>query len=187
MGLDPSVPEIPTLKSDIEQAEDVLRQLPLNDIANSLLRASDAAGRVLSSPEIPQLLKSLVSVADDAGLLLEEVRGEVRPALAHAAEAGEAATRTLTRAQDALGEVEQLAKDADHLATSDLHAALRSAGLAANHTTALIDNANGLLAPGSAPRADLESSLRNLATATRSLRSVVDQLDRKPNALIMGR
>jgi paraquat-inducible protein B len=187
VGLDPSVPEIPTLKSDIEQAEDVLRKLPLDEIANSLLRTSDAAGRVLSSPEIPQLLRSLLSLADGAGSLVEEVRGEVKPALAQVTETGDAATRTLKRAQDTLGEIAQLAKDADHLATSDLRTTLRSADLMAKETTAVLADADSILAPGSAARADFEASLKNLAAATRSLRSVADQLDRKPNALIMGR
>ena len=45
-----------------------------------------------------------------------------------------------------------------------------------------------MLAPSPSPqRADLNETLRNLAAASRSIRSLADQLDRKPNSLVVGR
>jgi paraquat-inducible protein B len=45
----------------------------------------------------------------------------------------------------------------------------------------------GVLAPRSPLRQDTEATMRNLASASASLRSLAAQLDRNPNAIILGR
>jgi paraquat-inducible protein B len=44
-----------------------------------------------------------------------------------------------------------------------------------------------MLAPRSPLRQDMEATMRNLASASQSLRSLTAELERNPNAVILGR
>src|SRR5215471_2619201 len=77
LGLDPTVPELPTipsdmdqLKSSIQQALADLRKLPLETILNEVLTVLRRAGTLLETPELRQALVTLRDVMIDARQLL---------------------------------------------------------------------------------------------------------------------
>ena len=64
-------------------------------------------------------------------------------------------------------------------------ASASDAALAATQKT--VAAAGTLVAQNSQQRADLDELLRNLTIASESIRSFAEQIDRNPNAVIMGK
>jgi paraquat-inducible protein B len=171
-GLDKSMPEIPTIKSDIEQLKDVLSRLPLENLVASFAKAADHLSTVLSSPEIPAILASVAAGTEDAHQLIAELRSNRGPLV---------------------GLVTNILKGADEATVAlrgtlaELHGPIQTADAAMRRAERTLASTEGILAPTSPQRADLNETLRNLSAASRSIRSLADQLDRRPNALVVGR
>lgn len=72
-------------------------------------------------------------------------------------------------------------------AHDDLGLLLANAVGSLEKTDKVLSDIDGLMGPNSAQRYDIDQSLKNLAAATRSLRAVAEQLDRKPNSLVLGK
>jgi hypothetical protein len=71
--------------------------------------------------------------------------------------------------------------------STDGRATFTAATDALNRATKLLTDANSLVSTSSAQRYDINEILRNLAATTRSLRSLSAELDRKPNAVLLGK
>ena len=69
----------------------------------------------------------------------------------------------------------------------ELARALRTADQALRSANALFLSANGLVAPGSRDRDDIDAALRDLASTMSSLRDVSRAIDRNPSVLLSGR
>ena len=86
--------------------------------------------------------------------------------------------------------VGHLVTDADQRTgqvAGDLHTLFGAADRTLTEGQATLGDVRTLVAPRSAMIQDVQSLLRSLAAAAASLRSFADQVDRNPNALLMGR
>jgi paraquat-inducible protein B len=180
VGADPSTVEIPTSQSDIEKLKKTLTELPLTEIAASAHKLLVDADRVLTSEDIPKLLQSLVGLADRFQTLATDARGELHST-------GEASRETLVTAQKALAEMRTTLTTANQLLTTDTREAIKAATAALQNAQKTLADANSLVAPNSPQRYDIDQALRNLAATTRSLRVLADELQRRPNAVVMGK
>jgi len=70
---------------------------------------------------------------------------------------------------------------------AEMRGPIQAAEAAMRRAERTLASTEGILAPTSPQRADLNETLRNLAAASRSIRSLADLLDHKPNALVVGR
>lgn len=195
------LPEIPTIKSQTEQLKEVLGRLPLEKLTASALSAIESADKVLNSPEIPALLKNLVEASASA----EDAIGSLRDT---ATTIGTDAIRTLTAVRAASEEAGRMFADArtavreanglfgdargtikltNEVLASNVKPALKSAETAMGQAERTLANINTLVAPNTAQRGDIDHVLRNLASASRALRSLMEELERRPNAIITGR
>ena len=165
LGLDKSTPEIPTVKSEIEHLKDVIGRLPLEQLVASITNTVDAMNNILTSPDIPAILASIAAGSGEAHQLVAELRADRAPLVALAT---------------------NILKNADEAAVI-LRGTLQVADVAMRRADRTLAGTEGIFAPTSPQRADLNETLRNTAAASRSLRSLADQLDRKPNALVIGR
>jgi paraquat-inducible protein B len=172
VGLDKSTPEIPTVKSDIEHFKDVIGRLPLEHLVTSISQTVDTINKVLSSPEILATLASTAAATEEAHQLVAELRRDREPLVAMATSILKNTDEATVMLRGTLGE---------------LRGPIQAAEAALRRADRTLTSADGILAPGSAQRADINEMLRNLAAASRSIRSVADQLERKPNALVVGR
>jgi paraquat-inducible protein B len=215
LGLDPTVPEVPTipsdmdqLKSSIQQAMADLRKLPLETILNEVLVMVKRANTLLDVPELKQALVELSAVMTNTRQLLataDHQVGSLGPKLAGTAEI---ASKTLLDAQrlirDVDGQVAPLAGGAKETLTSAKEAltAARSAlGQAQKSLVTLTEAATPVLkqadrtlagtaaltGPDSAVLNDLSRTLRALDEAARSIRALAGALERNPEMLIRGR
>lgn len=118
---------------------------------------------VLQNLNTEEFSRSITDAADQIALLLES--GELES--------------TLLAMQSALAQSEET------LSTYDLEEGqLAETVLQLNR---LLANGNGLIAPESAARYELQSLLRELRQTAKSLRTFVNYLERNPNALLTGR
>ena len=84
LGLDPTVPELPTipsdmdqLKSTVQQAMAELRKLPLEAILNDVMAMLTRINTLLETPQLKQALVSLAAVMTDARQLLAHADTQV--------------------------------------------------------------------------------------------------------------
>ncbi len=193
-GLPASVTEIPSVQSDLETLRTALSNLPLDQIATSLLQVLSRADELLAEPEWRSALGALAGGLEQ----FERLMGTVNE-----------------RSQPLLGDVGRLAKETE-AAIVVLQAELKAAGAdlrgvlgkidgevrplsarvqgamtaaekalkQADTTLRMVDTALDTRSP---LRSNLEQTLANLSVASKSLRSFADQLDRSPNILITGR
>lgn len=200
-GRDNKLPEIPTIKSQTEQLKEVLGRLPLEKLATSALSAIESADRILNSPEIPALLKTLVEAADSAGEAVDSMRDAARnigpgaiEALTSIRAAADEASRMFADARTAVREANGLFGDArgtvrlaNDVIASNVRPALKSAEAAMSQAEKTLANVNTLVAANTPQRGDIDQVLRNLASASRALRGLMEELERRPNAIITGR
>jgi len=215
LGLDPTVPEVPTipsdmdqLKSSFQQAMAELRKLPLDAVLAEVLTVLKRANTLLETPELKQALVALYAVMTDARQLLANADtqvGSLGPKLAGTAEI---ASKTLLDAQKLLrdvdGQVAPLAggaketltsaKEALTAARSALGQAQKSLGTLTEAATPVLKQADRTLAgttaltgPDSAVLRDLAQTLKAFEEAARALRTLANMLERNPETLIRGK
>jgi paraquat-inducible protein B len=187
VGADPSVIEIPTSDSDIQKLKNVLGRIPLERIADSLLRTLDDADRLVSSPEIPRLLQSLAHASDNLDRLVTSLNAEVDPLVANANQTMTSAQDALADARRALAEIRSTLATASHLMATSVDEAAKGAAVTLQKADRVLSDADGLIGANSPQRFDIDQALRNLAAASHALRLFADDLQRKPNNIVMGK
>lgn len=184
---DGGLPEIPTIKSDIEQLKDVLTGLPLREIAVSLNKAAAGIDRLVASPELPSMLKDLAGTASSANAFMAGLKDdraklmdELHSALADLDKAAVGLQGVSTDARQSL-------KTLDQVSATDLRKTLRSAQATLQQVERTFSETSDMLSPESTDRMELSRILHNMSYAISSLKSFADELQRKPNAVLFGR
>ena len=177
-GTDPDVPEIPAIPSDLEALRKQLTGAPIADTVTQALHTlaavetlavrldrrlgplADSVQRVLDSTgrTMDVAGTSIQRVQQDASATLETVHALAADGRAQLAARGQEVSRTLATADRTL-----------------------------QTANALLQSANTLVAEGSAPRDDLEATLRDLAASASTLRDLSRALERDPTLVLRGR
>jgi len=200
-GKDPSTVEIPTAQSDIEKLKNAISNLPLEEIGAKAVQVLDDIHRTVSSPEVPKLLQSLVSVSEGLGELVTSLRGAIAPVVDDARDTTRSARESLAAAQATFEEMRAALATANQLMKTDIREAVKAATdtlhkadkALASADKALVDadkavvDINSLVAANSAQRYDIDQTLRNLTATTRSLRVFAEGLERRPNSIVVGK
>jgi paraquat-inducible protein B len=187
IGADPSTVEIPTSQSDLDKLKNALTQLPLDKIATAALQLLQDADRVAASEDIPKLLRSFVAAGDNLDVLITAARDDLSSLVEDVHDTTRASREALARAQDAMAELRNTLTTANRLLATDFREVLRDAVGALQSAEKTLADANSIIAVNSPQRYDLDQALRNLTAATRSLRVFAEDLERRPNAIIVGK
>jgi paraquat-inducible protein B len=187
VGADPSTVEIPTALSEIEKLKNALSNIPLDDIAKTLLRTLNDIDAVVKSPQIPALLTSLADASKSINELAATTRNELPPLIANVSQTVKTASGTLGTANATLNEMRTTFATTNRLLNTDVRGMVDSAQKTAQHADQLLSDTSSLVAQSSAQRYDIDQILRNLSATTRSLRGFTDEIDRRPNAVILGK
>ena len=178
VGFEKGLPEIPAIPSELDRLRTKLTELPLSELV-------DTAQRALGS--IDRLATRLNGVLDPVA---ESVR--------RTADTG---TKTLETADAALREVQQTSsatlRNLDALVADarrqlagrggELNQLLTDTDRSVRQIDTLLASVNGLVAPRSSFRGDLEAAVRDLSATAGSLRTFARTLERDPSALLSGR
>jgi phospholipid/cholesterol/gamma-HCH transport system substrate-binding protein len=202
-GLDPSVLEMPTVPTDLEKWEaklerlsDTIAELPLKEIAQSVLGTVEEARRLLKSPHVASSLKSLDEGLVDARGLIRTVdtlagnlNAQVGPLSGEAQATLKSAQATLAEApalvQEARRVVAKIDAHVDPLLTS-LEKTSNTFGVTLERAQVTLGGVDGTLSQDSPLGYELGQTMLELRESVRALGSLADFLERNPDALLYG-
>lgn len=175
--------QIPTVPSTLQEVQTTLQQiyeklqkLPLDELIDDARNVMHGASRLVNDPSIPQALANANLAIADLQQTAKALESRIGPLIASLETTSSTATQTLRDAQQAFGRLdgrgEKLIADSERT----MQAAER-----------VLTSTNSLIAPGAPLTFELTQALREAAAAARSLRTLTEQLQRNPNALLFGR
>ncbi len=192
--LPPSVIEIPSTQSDLESLKATLGNLPLEQIATAALQVLTHLDTLLTSPELKDSVASAAGGLQQFEALMTTANQHSGPLLGDAVtltKESQAAVNLLqANLQAAISDFQNLLRSVNS-EVQPLSVRVQAAAVAAEkalkETEATLKTVDAAVDPRSPLRNNLEQTMANLSTASKSLRSFADQVDRRPNVLITGR
>jgi paraquat-inducible protein B len=209
VGGDPDVPELPTMPTALQQvqaaAQDILekiKELPLDQLFANVMQTIEGANRLVNAPEVLTAVRAMSETMIDVQHLVRQVDGKVGRLLDDVDGASVAGRAVLTDLQQLVrridGQIIPLADGAKHTLDAarallkDSQQFVRNAdGKVIRMTESFTDaakTAQATLVTGQRRVDDnLVPALQEVTAAVRSIRALVDFLERNPNALLTGR
>jgi paraquat-inducible protein B len=176
VGIDKSLPEIPTIPTAFQQLTKALENIDIEGITEDLQKTLAAVEQLATSPELAEAVTSLNKTLKDFGQLARNVDSRVGP--------------LTTSIEETLVDTRKLVNNVDTQVEptfADLQKALNSADLAlkqAKVTVASLDNVVGV---DSAIMWELRNTLIELNSMARQLNALVGLLQRQPDSIIRGK
>jgi paraquat-inducible protein B len=209
MGGDPDIVEMPTIPTTLQQAQaaaqsilEKIQDLPLDQLLADFMQTIQGANRLVNSPELPALIKSVHDTMAETQQVLRRVDAGMAPLL-DGTQTVASATQTLLR------DWQQLVRRVDGQVvplTEGLKQTLEAVRGALKDSQQLVRNVDSRLGRVSDNVADtakaaqatmvtaqrrlddnLVVALQELTSAVRSIRVLADYLERNPNALLYGK
>ena len=171
VGADSKVPEFPTTESGIAQLTKSLEELPLREIGDAALSLLEHADQLVNSPEVKAVLRSANETLKTYDKVGRDIDRDIIPQ-----------TSKLVKNIDTqiIPQTSKLVQDLDSQVTPAARDALKEA-------EATLATYRGLVAEGSPVRYELVVLLSEAAATMRSVRVLVDYLERHPEALLAGK
>jgi paraquat-inducible protein B len=176
---DHKYPEIPTMPSYLEQAQDTankilskLEEVDFKGMMDSAKQALDGVSRLVNSPSIQSSLKSL-----------EQTMPKIDEAVVGIHKMTTNLDGNITELSANLQQTSDAARDAMKQAAL----AMKQADVSLKEAEAAMTNIRSITDPDSAPFYELSRSLREVSAAARSLRLLSNYVERNPRALIFGK
>lgn len=173
------LPEIPTIASSKDEMENTVqnlagqvRELPLKDTVEATRNSLRRVEQLLSKPETDAAIVNLNRTLEELQKLIQHLDGKV-----------DVVTGNLnSTVQDSHALVKNLNERVVPLlaTTEKTMAAIGATAVQARGSLATVENFGG-------PDSELNTALRELASAARSVRHLAETLERNPEALISGR
>jgi paraquat-inducible protein B len=177
-GTDPEIPEIPAITSDLQQLREELTRAPIAETVTQALHT----------------LAAVETIAEHIDARLLPLAGSAQRTLDSAARTVEIAGDSIQQLQrdvsSTLGAVQALASDGRvqlGARGKELSQTLLTAEKTLQAVNTLVVSTNSLVAPGAAPRDDLEATLRDLAATAGALRELSRAIERDPTIVVRGR
>jgi paraquat-inducible protein B len=173
-----SLPEIPVQQSTLQRAAQQLSQLPLRELADDTVATLNSL-RGLSEKldqDLPPLVDSLKTTSEHSTQMVDT--------------AAEAIRDLQGRLDTTLDAISQAAKTGDQQLIqrgADLHTLFAASDQTMRQVRDLLTDARSLTSERAAARANLESTLRDLAAAAASLRGFANDVEHDPQLLLTGR
>jgi paraquat-inducible protein B len=176
---DHKYPEIPTLPTYLEQAQDTatkvlakLEEVDFKGMMDAAIKAVDGVSRLVNSPSLQSSLKNLertMPKIDEAVVgihkLTTNLDGNIAQLSANLQQSSDAARDAMKEASLAMKQTDASLKEAE----------------------AAMTNIRSITDPDSVPFYELSRSLREVSAAARSLRLLSNYVERNPRALIFGK
>ena len=211
-GLESKYPEIPTVKSGMDKLVQKLQNLPIEKIVAKLGDILDNLDNILGDPEIKEMVhnlngasKKLDRVLENTDKLVLDAQGELKgltgnlnkklDTLSEGMQTTMADARKLMKgASKDLDEVsadaKKLLEDVDDRVKpvmKEMQTTLISARQAMVQADKTLVTVDGFVGDRSDTRRKLNRTLDQFTAAAESLKSLMDYLERHPNALLMGK
>ena len=176
LGIQTGHPEVPTIRSPMQEFMETVESLPLEEIANSIRDALKGIEEVVHSPEIAESLEALKGTMVAAEDLVQKLEQQIDPLMANL-------DGTLVAAQKLLKDVDA---KVDPLA-SVMEETLDAARLAILEAAQTIESLQGAAGEDSALVHELTGALADMSAASRSIRILAETLESQPESLLRGK
>jgi phospholipid/cholesterol/gamma-HCH transport system substrate-binding protein len=181
----PGVPEIPATPERFGPLIEQVAELPLRDSVADIRVAVQELRTTLVS--VQHTLDGAQSALSGGTKELQLTAGESRKTLAAATEAIRVFQTNSTSAFQSMTKLADASRETVVKAQPELQRTLGQTQLAAESARLAMDRLADMAAPDAPLRADLESTVSDLSQAARSLRSLGQLLEERPNAIIFGK
>jgi len=176
LGIQTGHPEVPTIRSPMQEFMETVESLPLEEIANSIRDALKGIEEVVHSPEIAESLEALKGTMVAAEDLVQKLEQQIDPLMANLDGTLVAAQKLLKDVDakvDPLASVMEETLDAARLAILEAEETIKSLQGAAGEDSALVNGLTG--------------ALTELSAASRSIRILAETLESQPESLLRGK
>ncbi len=180
LGLSTTVPEVPTVHSDLEAFMKNLQKIDIGKALEAFERTLASVNGILESPELKETIKELPVLVSALRHTLDTIDREVA---GFSGTGREAIASSAADLRKTLASVQALAANLDRETASTLGAAR---GTFKSADTAL-DGASVLLDPRGRTVIQVQRAIDDLAAAAARLRNLAERVDRDPSILIRGR
>jgi paraquat-inducible protein B len=168
--------EIPTIPSKFEKFTKTLENLPLDEIVNKLTSSLNRIDALLTSPEIPEILKSMKLTMEDARQFSYKANTEIQPLIKKL----DAVLETYSKfAQNLDRQIDPLSSNVQKLVKM-----VAEASQQADKTLKTFEN---VVSEDSITMVELKETLKEFTSAARSIRNLADYLNRHPETIVTGK
>ena len=183
-GTDLHLPEIPEARGGLNAMKDTISKLPLQELADDAVAVLRGLKDVVDSPEVHDTVKYAADTARSAAAIAATVERQANGLADDVHQTAGAAHRAAERVDALLAELQPkllaMVAGLDRL----LAATDQRTSQLAGDLHATLGDVHATLGD---VLQDLQTLVHSLAAAAGSLRSFADQVDRNPNALVVGR
>jgi paraquat-inducible protein B len=182
-GIMSQYPEIPTIPSSMELLTQKLKELPITQIADKLTEVLDNIEKMTGNPKIDKIVNSLDAASNNLNAMILSLDGRTKKVLENFMVAS-------SDAQKMMGDARKLVKGADSKIRPLLDKAqnaLVSAKSAMDQAKTTLAGVNNFVGENSDTRYKLNQALDAFAVAAQSINSLMDYLERHPEALLRGK
>jgi len=190
VGMIKDVPEIPTIPPTLEELEKTIGELPVKQIVWKLDNVITGIDRLVNSPELQRTVVNLEKATGDIDRLVKRVDSQVEPLSSDVRRTLEEANKTLASAQGALAQAEKTLAFKEGVpgqVAENLLATLTSARSALDESRKAFVVVQDLASQSAYLGYEAGSTLEEMKSLSRSMRSLTDYLERHPESLIRGK
>jgi paraquat-inducible protein B len=201
VGNETGYPEIPTIRSGMEELTKTIEKLPLEELANKLTEAISGIERTVNSPEIKEIIKTLAETLQDLDKLVNNLDSRIEPLASGLEETiedyGKLARDVNEKVEPLASGVDKVLKDTQDLVqgaggqivplASSIKKTIQLTDAALVQARQTLESLEGSAGKDSPVFYDLTNTLKELAAAARSIRNWASYLERHPEALIRGK
>jgi paraquat-inducible protein B len=182
--------EIPTVPTTFERLAKKLEDLPISDIMNKASASLTALEQFLENPALMEMINHLNQASANAQTFTADLNKQVPPLVDSFQRVADHADQLVLNVNDQVQPVtkdaRQTLKSVDTTAGKIGHAADAFTDLSTG-TQPVVANVASMTGPNSTERRELNSMLKELSEAARSIRVFTSYLERHPEALITGK
>jgi paraquat-inducible protein B len=175
-GTNERYPEIPSIPSKLDELLKTIEDLPVDEIVQEALNTLKSIRNIVNSLETEETISTLNQTFKDIQHLVKNVDAQVAP-LASSLEETLSSVQKIVRNAD--GKIEPLVDNIEGTAQ-----AARDALVQIQETLANIESMTGEDSP---IQYELSTAFKELSAAARAVRTLVNYLERQPDALLRGK
>jgi paraquat-inducible protein B len=190
IGIDLGFPEIPTIPTAFDDLAQTLKKVPIEEIFNKLQSAIEGVEKVLTAPELMEIIRSLNLAVQNANKLInhgDKLVNDADKLVVNIDRQVEPLSRSF---QDTANEAQDLLRNVDSQIqplSTRMDRALESAGLALEQAEKTLKTYDEFVHERSELRYKINDSLNEISAAARSLRALTDYLGQHPDSLLRGK
>ena len=199
--MDTQTPEIPTIPTPMQELTKKIEKIPIDQIFEKLASALEGIDKVVSSPEIPEAIRSVNLALADVRKLVKGVDGQVGPLASNLNEAVQEVRKLVQNADskvtglasnldETVKDVRGLVKNVDNKIgplTASIEGTIKSAEATIKVAQKAIEGIEGTVGEDSTLAYELHKTLEEVSGLARSIRVLSDYLQRHPESVLRGK